>query len=118
MRRSNRAKSLKPNFTYTPTVTTLERMTIKEAEENGYRVVAASPFEVGLIHNGRGIRTWFCNDFYRTLPPLDHPKIQEAIAVNEALLHEPVYPSDSMNEFMDYVTGCIVVNHPPVKPRP
>lgn len=58
-------------------------MTAEEAKAMGYEVVAASSFEVGLLKNGRGVRTWFCQDFDRKLPPLDHPLIQEAIRINE-----------------------------------
>lgn len=58
-------------------------MTKEEAEKLGYKVIAASPFEVGLVKNDKGIRTWFCQDFDRKLPPLDHPKIQEAIQITE-----------------------------------
>jgi hypothetical protein len=58
-------------------------MTIEEAKALGYEVVKASPFEVGLVKNGKGIRTWFCQDFDRRLPDLDHPKIQEAIQRTE-----------------------------------
>jgi hypothetical protein len=50
-----------------------------EAEKLGYKVIKASPFEVGLMRNGKGIRTWFCQDFDRKLPGLDHPLIIEAI---------------------------------------
>ena len=50
---------------------------------SGYEVVAASHFEVGLIKDGKGVRTWFCQDFDGKLPTLDHPKIQEAIRINE-----------------------------------
>lgn len=55
-----------------------------EAKEKGYEVIAASAFEVGLLQNGKGIRTWFCQDFDRKLPDLDHPLIQEAIDINES----------------------------------
>lgn len=58
-------------------------MTIAEAEKLGYEVIEASPFEVGLLKNGKGVRTWFCQDFDRKLPPLDHPKIQETIKIIE-----------------------------------
>lgn len=58
-------------------------MTAKEAKELGYEVVAASPFEVGLVKNGKGIRTWFCQEFDRKLPSLDHPEIQRAIKITE-----------------------------------
>lgn len=60
-------------------------MTIKEAEALGYEVIAASPFEVGLIKNGKGIRTWWCQDFDGKLPPLDHWKIQQAIEISEQM---------------------------------
>ncbi len=58
-------------------------MTIEEAQKLGYEVIKASPFEVGLLKNGKGIRTWFCQDFDRKLPPLDHPLIQRAIQIVE-----------------------------------
>lgn len=58
-------------------------MTKEEAKALGYEVIAASPFEVGLIKRGKGCRTWFCQDFDRKLPELDHPLIQEAIRVRE-----------------------------------
>lgn len=60
-------------------------MTIKEAEALGYQVIIASPFEVGLTKNGRGVRTWWCQKFDRHLPALDHPRIQKAIRVNEKI---------------------------------
>ena len=60
-------------------------MTKKEAEIHGYKVIAASAFEVGLIKGERGIRTWFCQDFDRKLPPLDHPEILRAIEINEEM---------------------------------
>lgn len=60
-------------------------MTIEEAEKLGYQVVMASPFEVGLVKNGQGIRTWFSQSFDMKLPTLDHPKIQQAIEINEGL---------------------------------
>jgi hypothetical protein len=58
-------------------------MTKEEAEKLGYEVVKASPFEVGLVKGDKGIRTWWCQDFNRELPPIDHPKILEAIERNE-----------------------------------
>ena len=58
-------------------------MTADEAKAAGYEVVAASTFEVGLIHKGKGVRTWWARDFKLWLPPLDHPMIQEAININE-----------------------------------
>ena len=60
-------------------------MTSDEAKALGYEVVAASAHEVGLIKHGRGVRTWWCQDFDRELPPLDHPLIQQAIAAQEKL---------------------------------
>jgi hypothetical protein len=60
-------------------------MTSTEAEKLGYKVIAASPFEVGLIKNEKGVRSWFCQDFDRKLPSLDHPEIQRAIAINEGI---------------------------------
>jgi len=61
-------------------------MTAEEAKALGYEVIKASPFEVGLVKGDRGIRTWRCQDFDRRLPPLDHPKILEAIAIHENYL--------------------------------
>lgn len=58
-------------------------MTKDEAQALGYEVIMASPFEVGLVKNGKGIRTWWCSDFDRKLPPLDHPLILEAVAIQE-----------------------------------
>lgn len=60
-------------------------MTIEEAESLGYKIVRASPIELGLIRNGVGIRTWWIRDFEGTLPSLDHPKVMEAINGTEAL---------------------------------
>lgn len=54
-----------------------------DAEDKGYAVIAASPFEVGLTKNGQGIRTWFANDFGGELPELSHPLVQKAIKINE-----------------------------------
>lgn len=54
-------------------------MTIQAAELLGYKVIEASPFEVGLTRYGWPIKTWWCQDFDRKLPKLDHPLIQEAI---------------------------------------
>ena len=58
-------------------------MTAEKAKAPGYEVIAASAFEVGLIKGDVGLRTWFCQDFDRRLPTLDHPKILEAIEINE-----------------------------------
>jgi hypothetical protein len=56
----------------------------KLAKALGYSVEKATPFEVGLLKNGKGIRTWFCQDFDRKLPELDHPIILACIARVEA----------------------------------
>ena len=58
-------------------------MTAEEAKAAGYEVVAASPFEVGLLNNGRGLKTWWAREFDCKMPTLDHPLIQEAINVFE-----------------------------------
>lgn len=58
-------------------------MTATEAQQLGYRVIAASHFEVGLVQHDQGIRTWFSQSFDCRMPTLDHPLIQEAIRVNE-----------------------------------
>lgn len=63
-------------------------MTIKEAQAKGYAVIKASPFEVGLLRNGNGVRTWFARDFGGKLPKLDHSLISEAIRIHEAALAE------------------------------
>jgi hypothetical protein len=59
-------------------------VTVEQAKELGYEVVITSPFEVGLVKNGQGIRTWWNSDFGH-VPSLDHPVIQQAIEMNEAL---------------------------------
>jgi hypothetical protein len=58
-------------------------MTAKEAKALGYAVIKASPYEVGLVRNGKGIRTWWARDFGGKLPKLDHSLIQEAIRACE-----------------------------------
>lgn len=62
-------------------------MTAEDAKAKGYVIDWASPLgEVGLIKNGKGICTWFYSSFPDCggkLPPLDHPKIQEAIEIIE-----------------------------------
>lgn len=60
-------------------------MTSKEAKNLGYKIVAASPFEVGLVKNGKGIRTWWAQDFNGKMPALNHPEIQKAIAITEEM---------------------------------
>ncbi len=49
----------------------------------GYEIIKASTFEVGLIKNGKGVRTWWANEFNGDLPPMEHPLIQEAIQITE-----------------------------------
>ena len=61
-------------------------MTAKEAKQKGYEVTKASPFEVGLVHQGKGVRTWWARDFGGKMPKLDHSLIQEAIHANERFL--------------------------------
>lgn len=63
-------------------------MTIAQAKAAGYRVVRASAIEVGLIHRGRGLRTWWAGEFNNKLPSLSHPRIQEAIKWNEDMIKE------------------------------
>jgi len=58
-------------------------MTEKEAKDLGYKVIKASPFEVGLVKNGEGIRTWWARDFGGKMPKLDHQLIMEAIKIHE-----------------------------------
>jgi hypothetical protein len=63
-------------------------MTAKEAKALGYSVVKASPFEVGLLHKGKGVKTWFARDFGGKLPKLDHSIIRETVILHECLLAE------------------------------
>lgn len=58
---------------------------ITEAERLGYKLVKASEFEVGLVKNGRGIRTWWAKEFGGKMPTLDHPLVQEAIRITEEM---------------------------------
>jgi len=60
-------------------------MTDTEAYQLGYRVIEASTFEVGLVKNGIGIRTWWNSTFKNEIPTLDNPVIQEAIRITEEL---------------------------------
>lgn len=59
-------------------------MTVEEAQALGYEVVIASPFEIGLVKNGQGIRTWWGSDFGH-VPALDHPIVQKAIEITESM---------------------------------
>lgn len=58
-------------------------MTITEIQSRGYRLIQASPFEVGLIHGERGVRTWWSGTFGQRMPTLDDPQVLEAIRINE-----------------------------------
>lgn len=60
-------------------------MTEKDVSDLGYKVVWAGPFEVGLVKNGRGIRTWWAKDFGGELPPLNHSLVLEAVFNQEKL---------------------------------
>lgn len=55
-------------------------------KDEGWEVIKASPFEVGLIKDGKGIRTWWAKDFDCNLPTFDHPIIQKCIQDHEAIL--------------------------------
>jgi hypothetical protein len=48
-------------------------------KDKGWEVIKASPFEVGLLKDGKGVRTWWSQDFNGNLPTLEHPIIQETI---------------------------------------
>lgn len=60
-------------------------MTTQEAEKLGYEIKGASSFEVGLIQNGKGVRTWWVSDFNGELPTLEHPLVQRAIETEEEM---------------------------------
>ena len=62
--------------------------TITSAAAAGYKVVKASPFEVCLTKNGRGLRTWWVNQFKGEMPTLAHPLVQLAITINEDMENE------------------------------
>jgi hypothetical protein len=55
-----------------------------DARSLGYEVVEASAIELGLVKTGRGIRTWWKSEF-NGWPKLSHPKVQEAIRINEEI---------------------------------
>lgn len=63
-------------------------MNAREAKVLGYEVVKASPYEVGLVHKGKGVKTWWARDFGGKLPKLDHSIIRETIILHESLLAE------------------------------
>lgn len=60
-------------------------MTAAEAKKNGYKVIKASPFEVGLTKNGKGIRTWWAVEFGGKMPGLGHQEVMRAIEINEEI---------------------------------
>ncbi len=60
-------------------------MNAQDVKVLGYEVKWASAFEVGLIKNGQGCRTWWAKDFDGKLPPLDHTLILEAVFKQESL---------------------------------
>lgn len=51
----------------------------------GYSIIKASPFEWGLIKNGKGIRTWFSQDLGNA-PQISDPKVIEAILIAEGII--------------------------------
>lgn len=57
----------------------IDELTIEQIKELGYEILPASPFEIGLLKNGKGIRTWWNSQFNNELPSLDNPKIIEVI---------------------------------------
>lgn len=68
-------------------------MTADEAKAAGYEVIKASAFEVGLVKNGVGLRTWWSQDFDRKLPDLSHPLILECIERTEKTLGDYLNPT-------------------------
>lgn len=63
-------------------------MTVEQAKAAGYELIQASPFEVGLLYKGTGVRTWWAGDFQCRMPGLDAPEVQESIEANERYLEE------------------------------
>lgn len=61
----------------------MSQQQIDEAAAKGFSLVRASPFEVGLLRNGRGCRTWWAGEFGCKMPKLDHAAVQEAIRTTE-----------------------------------
>lgn len=47
-----------------------------------YEVVSASPIEVGLLKNGKGVRTWWLSEFDNQMPSINHPEIQKSIKID------------------------------------
>lgn len=54
----------------------------------GYTLVQASPFEVGLLFKGQGVRTWWVGDFGCRMPDLDDFRVVEAIECHQRYLRE------------------------------
>lgn len=63
----------------------IQRSLIVSAKAKGYEIIRASAFEVGLVKNGQGIRTWWTKDFGHKFPTLDHPIIQSTIKTHESI---------------------------------
>jgi len=69
----------------------------REQNINGhhYEIKRASAFEVGLLCDGKGVRTWWANSFATAhdaasveFPDISHPIIQSAIRGHENFLVE------------------------------
>lgn len=58
-------------------------MSTDQATALGYQIAYISAMEIGLTKNGKGVRTWWANQFENQYPNLRHALIQEAIAINE-----------------------------------
>ena len=62
-------------------------MTEDQARQLGYELAPASRYEIGLLKNGKGIRTWWASidGLPATIPPMSHSAIQKAIEINERM---------------------------------
>jgi hypothetical protein len=56
--------------------------------DNGYQLIQASPFEVGLIKDGRGIRTWWASEFDGQMPDFKNEKVLAIVRAHEQLIRE------------------------------
>jgi len=56
-----------------------------------YTLIPASAIEVGLLCDGKAVRTWWAQRFDGVMPSIDHPTIRQAIDNHEQLVKE--YPS-------------------------
>ena len=65
----------------------MSQQQIKDATSKGYSLTKASPYEVGLLHKGHGVRTWWVRDFGGKMPKLDHAMVQEAIKYYDDFLY-------------------------------